>query len=111
MLLSTGNNEEQIQEALSSALKNGVANSSSVTIYVLGQESAGKSCLVTSLLGGKFEERIATQGADVDVCKIFASKWSRIEKSKMPKRLKRMYHSKLKVTAEITISAEQKSLF
>ena len=108
MSLSTGNNEEQIQEALSLALKNGVANSSSVTIYVLGQGSVGKSCLVTSLLGGKFEERIATQGADVDVCKIFASKWSRVEKSKMPKRLKRMYHSKLKVTAQITISAEQK---
>ena len=106
--MSIGNNEEQIQEALSLALKDGVANSSSVTIYVLGQESAGKSCLVTSLLGGKFEERIATQGADVDVCKIFASKWSRVEKSKMPKRLKRIFHSKLKVTAQITISAEQK---
>ena len=108
MLLSTENNEEQIEEALSLALKDGVAKSSSVSIYVLGQESAGKSCLVASLLGGKFEERIATQGVDVDVCKIYASKWSRIEKSKIPKKLKSMYHSKLKVTAQITISAEQK---
>ena len=108
MFLAVGNNEEQMQEALSVALKDGVANSSSVSIYVLGQESTGKSCLVASLLGDKFEERIATRGADVDVCKIFASKWSRVEKSKMPKKLKSMYHSKLKVTAQITISAEQK---
>ena len=108
MFLAVGNNEEQMQEALSLALKDGKANSSSVSIYVLGQESTGKSCLVASLLGDKFEERIATRGADVDVCKIFASKWSRVEKSKMPKKLKSMYHSKLKVTAQITISAEQK---
>ena len=73
MFLSTENNEEHIEEALSLALKDGVAKSSSVSIYVLGQESTGKSCLVASLLGGKFEERIATQGVDVDVCKIFAS--------------------------------------
>ena len=108
MFLAVGNNEEQMQEALSLALKDGVANSSSVSIYVLGQQRAGKSCLVASLLGDKFEERIATQGADIAVCKIFASKWSRVEKSKMRKKLKSMYHSKLKVTAQITISAEQK---
>ena len=75
LLLVTGENEEQIQQVLSLVLKDGAANSSSVTIYVLGQQQAGKTCLVASLLGDKFEEQIATQGADVDVCKIFASKW------------------------------------
>ena len=96
-----------MQQALSLALKDGLANSSSVTIYILGQQNAGKTCLVASLLGDKFEEQIATQVADVDVCKIFSSKWSRIEKSKMPKNLKKLYHCKLKVTAQIKISAEQ----
>ena len=107
-VLLTGENEEKMQQALSLALKDGLANSSSVSIYVLGQQNAGKTCLVASLLGDKFEEQIATHGADIDVCKIFSSKWSRVEKSKMPKNLKRLYHCKLKVTAQIKISAGQK---
>ena len=97
-----------MQQALSLALRDGVANPSSVTIYVLGQEGSGKSCLVASLLGDKFVELIATQGADVDVCKIFASKkWSRIERSKVPKKLQNLYYGQLHVTAQIKISAEQ----
>ena len=97
-----------MQQALSLALRDGVANPSSVTIYVLGQEGSGKSCLVASLLGDKFEERIATQGADVDVCKIFASKkWSRIERSKVPKELQNLYYGQLHITAQIKISAER----
>ena len=95
-------------QALSLALKDGVANSSSVTIYILGQEAAGKTCLVGSLLGDKFEEKAATQGADVGVCKIFASEWSRIEKKNIPKKLQKKYHCKLKVTAQIEVSAEKR---
>ena len=106
-LCYTGQNQEQIQQALSLALKDGKATPSSVTIYVLGQENAGKTCLIASLLGDKFEETMATQSADVDVCKIFASKWSRIEKSNVPKKLQRKYYSQLHVTAQIKISAEQ----
>ena len=107
MLLFTGD-KEQIQQALSQALRDGVANPSSVIIYVLGQECSGKSCLVASLLGDKFEERTATQGTDVDVCKIFAAKWSRIERNKVPKKLQNLYYGQLHVTAKIKISAEQK---
>ena len=107
IFIFTGENQEQIQQALSLALKDGVANPSSVTIYVLGQENAGKTCLIASLLGDKFEERMATQGADVDVCKIFASKWSRIERSKVPKKLQKLYHGQLHVTAKIKISADK----
>ena len=107
-MLSTDDYKEQIQQALSQALRHGVANPSSVTIYVLGQECSGKSCLVTSLLGEKFEERIATQGADVDICKIFASqKWCRVERSKVPKKLQNLYYGQLHVTAKIQISADQ----
>ena len=106
-MLCTGENKEQIQQALALALRDGMANPSSVTIYILGQECSGKSCLVASLLGDKFEERVATQGADVDVCKIFASKWSRMERSKVPKKLQNLYYGQLRVTAQIKISAEQ----
>ena len=102
----TGRDQEQIQWAYSLALQNGVANPSSVTIYVLGQENAGKTCLIASLLGDKFEEQTATQGADIDVCKIFASQWCRVEKSEMPKKLQKLYHGQLHVTAEIKIFAE-----
>ena len=97
-----------MQQALSLALKDGEANSSSVTIYVLGQQNAGKSCLIGSLLGDKFEERTATKGADVDVCKVFASsKWSRLKKGQVSKVLQKKYYGKLKVTAQITLSGEQ----
>ena len=97
-----------MQQALSLALKDGEAKSSSVTIYVLGQQNAGKSCLIASLLGDEFEERIATQGADIDVCRIFASsKWSRLKKGEASQVLQKKYYGKLKVTAQIKISAEQ----
>ena len=97
-----------MQQALSLALKDGEAKSSSVTIYVLGQQNAGKSCLIASLLGDEFEERIATQGADIDVCRIFASsKWSRLKKGEASEVLQKKYYGKLKVTAQIKISAEQ----
>ena len=88
------------------ALAKGEANPSSISIYVLGQEKAGKSCLVSTLLGDKFEERIATRGADVDVCTVFASNWSRIEKAGIPEKLQKLFHTKLRVTAEIKISTE-----
>ena len=64
---------------------------------------------MASLLGDKFEENTPTEGADVDVCTIFASKWSRVNKKDIPKKLQKMYHCKLKATAEIKISTEQKS--
>ena len=109
MLLITGENKEEMQQALSLALKDGEANSSSVTIYVLGQQNAGKSCLIGSLLGDEFEERIATQGADIDVCRIFASsRWSRLRKGEVSKVLQKKYYGKLKVTAQIKVSAEQR---
>ena len=63
---------------------------------------------MASLLGDKFEENTATQGADVDVCTIFSSRWSRVDKKNISKKLQKIYHCKLKVTAEIKISAEQK---
>ena len=103
----TGDTEEEIR-AYKYALKYGKAKSSSVSIYILGQENAGKTCLVASLLGDKFEENAATKGADIDVCTVFASKWSRVDKKNIPQKLHKMYHCKLKATAEIKISAEQK---
>ena len=90
-----------MERAYSLAKKDGFASSSSVSIYVLGQQNAGKTCLIASLLGDNFEEQIGTRGADVDVCKIYASKWSRLKKKDVPKELQRRYLGKLKVTAEI----------
>ena len=106
LLFFTGDTEDELR-AYKHALKYGKAKSSSVSIYILGQENAGKTCLVASLLGDKFEENTATKGADIDVCTVFSSKWSRVDKKNIPKKLHKMYHCKLKATAEIKISAEQ----
>ena len=97
-----------MEQAYLLAKRNGFASSSSVAIYVLGQQHAGKTCLIASLLGDKFEEQIGTQGADVDVCKIYSSKWSKMEKKDVTKELQRRYLGKLKVTAKIiNMSDEQ----
>ena len=108
MITDVHETEEEMKQAYSLALKDGEAQSSSVSIYVLGQESAGKTCLVASLLGDEFVENTATKGADIDICTIFASRWSRVEKKKIPKQLQMLYHCKLKKTAEIKITAERK---
>ena len=90
-----------MQQALALVLKDGVASSSSNTFYILGQENFGKSYIAASLLGNMFEEgKKATHDADVDVCKVFASKWSRMKKTNVSKKLKELYHSKLKSVGE-----------
>jgi len=93
-------------KAYAVALTQGKANPSSISIYVLGQENAGKSCLVSTLLGEEFKECISTRGADVDVCTVFASNWSRIRKETIPKKMQKLFHIKLRVAAEIKIPAE-----
>ena len=79
----------------------------SVTIYIVGEEGAGKTSVVGSLLGNKFVENTATKGADIDVCTVFSSKWSQACKKKIPKKLHKMHHYRLKATAEIKISPGQ----
>ncbi|XP_065902538.1 uncharacterized protein [Dysidea avara] len=103
-------NEETEREdtAYAMALTEGEASSSSISIYILGQEKSGKTCLTSTLLGDTFKENIATQGADVNICTVYTTNWSRVAKDKISEKLQNAFHTKLtklKVTAEIKLSA------
>ena len=109
MSFSSGKNEE-MQQALLLALKDGEVSSSSATFYVLGDKSVGKTCLVATLLGEVFgpnECYAAIAEESFDVSKVFASKWCRLNKEEVSTALQKKYYSKLKMTAQIKISADQ----
>ena len=68
--------------AYSLAMKEGEAESRDLQVLLVGAESTGKTCLISSFLGEEFVEgQSATEGADVEVCKIYSKDWSRISDS------------------------------
>ena len=71
--------DDSIKMAYSLAIKQGQAQSRDLQVLLVGAENTGKTCLVASFLGEEFvEEQAATEGADVDVCKIYCRDWKRI---------------------------------
>ena len=68
--------------AYSLAMKEGEAESRDLQVLLVGAENTGKTSLVSSFLGEKFiEGQSATEGAEVEVCKIYSKNWSRITDS------------------------------
>ena len=58
------------------------AESRDLQVLLVRAENTGKTCLILSFLGEKFVEgQSATEGADVEVCKIYSKDWSRISDS------------------------------
>ena len=86
------------RDAYALALQEGKASPFSTRILIVGPENSGKTCLVESLLGGDFKSYSATQGADITVCKFFATNWLRVEDELIPKKLQKDFCSKLKAT-------------
>ncbi|XP_065905825.1 uncharacterized protein [Dysidea avara] len=71
--------DDSIKMAYSLAIKQGQAQSRDLQVLLVGTENTGKTCLVASFLGEEFVEgQAATEGADVDVCKIYCRDWKRI---------------------------------
>ena len=68
--------------AYSLAMKEGEAESRDLQVLLVGAENTGKTCLISSFLGEDFVEgQSATEGAEVEVCKIYSKDWSRISDS------------------------------
>ena len=68
--------------AYSLAMKEGEAESRDLQVLLVGAENTGKTSLISSFLGEKFVEgQSATEGAEVEVCKIYSKNWSRISDS------------------------------
>ena len=65
--------------AYSLAMKEGEAEPRDLQVLLVGAENTGKTSLISSFLGEKFKEgQSATEGAEVEVCKIYSKNWSRI---------------------------------
>ena len=61
------------------AMKEGEAESRDLQVLLVGAENTGKTSLISSFLGEKFVEgQSATEGAEVEVCRIYSKNWSRI---------------------------------
>ena len=70
--------------AYSLAMKEGEAEPRDLQVLLVGAENTGKTSLISSFLGEKFVEGLpATEGANVEVCKIYSKNWSRISESDM----------------------------
>ena len=94
------------REIYSLALKEGKSKPCSVRILLVGAENAGKTCLIESLLGEDFKSHGATQGADINVCRIFATNWSRLKNDQVIERLRNQFLSRLKASVERQLSGE-----
>ena len=68
--------------AYSLAMKEGEAEPRDLQVLLVGAENTGKTSLISSFLGEEFiEGQSATEGAEVEVCKIYSKNWSRISES------------------------------
>ena len=75
-------NDDNIKMAYSLAMKEGEAKSRDLQVLLVGAENTGKTSLISSFLGEKFVEALsATEGAEVEVYKIYSKNWSRISDS------------------------------
>ena len=96
---------EQEKKAFQLAMRDGVAKSSSFRICVFGPENSGKTCLVSTLFDEKFSSHEATQGADVNVCTIYANNWNRCTAQEMAEKLQLQFFHNLSTSAKEQIKS------
>ena len=71
--------DSDIKMAYALAMKEGLAESRDLQVLLVGAENTGKTCLISSFLGEEFREaQSATNGADVEVCKVYCKEWIKI---------------------------------
>ena len=82
------------------AMKEGLAESRDLQVLLVGAENTGKTCLISSFLGEDFVEgQSATEGADVEVCKIYCKEWARISHFDKTNHLQYQFASQCKYDA------------
>ena len=96
---------EQEKKAFQLAMRDGVAKSSSFRICVFGPENSGKTCLVSTLFDEEFSSHEATQGADVNVCTIYANNWNRCTAQEMAEKLQLQFFHNLSTSAKEKIKS------
>ena len=86
--------------AYSLAMKEGETESRDLQVLLVGAENTGKTSLISSFLGENFVEGLfATEGAEVEVCKIYSKNWSRISDSDKTNLLHHQFIDQLRDSA------------
>ena len=86
--------------AYSLAMKDGEAESRDLQVLLVGAENTGKTCLISSFLGEDFVERqSATEGVQVEGCKVYITNWSRVSASEKTDLLHHQFIDQFRGTA------------
>ena len=88
------------QKAFQLAMHDGVATSSGFRISVYGPENSGKTCLISTLFNENYSENAATEGADVQICTIYANNWNRCTAQEMADKLQLQFFHNLNTSAK-----------
>ena len=91
---------EQEKKAFQLTMRDGVATSSSFRISVFGPENLGKTCLASTLFNKTYAENEATEGADVQICTIYANNWNRCTAQEMADKLQLQFFHNLNTSAK-----------
>ncbi|XP_065907641.1 death-associated protein kinase 1-like isoform X2 [Dysidea avara] len=90
----------QEKKAYRLAMRDGLAKSSTLRLLVFGPENSGKTCLISTLFEEAFQQNSATQGADVQICTIYAANWCKCSAKEMAEKLQVKFFHKLNTTAQ-----------
>ena len=91
---------KQEKKAYRLAMRDGLAKSSTLRLLVFGPENSGKTCLISTLFEEAFQQNSATQGADVQICTIYAANWRKCSAKEMAEKLQVKFFHKLNTTAQ-----------
>ena len=97
-----------MEKAFSLALRDGTAKALGIKLLLFGPEYVGKSCVSATLVGDPFQERSATEGADVSICN--TTNWNKISSEEVLQRLQNEYLVSLKGSAECKTADAQASV-
>ena len=91
---------DQERKAFQLAMRDGEANSLSFRLCVFGPENSGKTCLVDTLFDDIFQQQVATQGADVHICTIYATNWQKCTSEQMADNIQTQFFHGLNVSTK-----------
>jgi len=87
------------------AMHDGVADSTFFRLCVFGPENSGKTCLISTLFNEAFKHNEATQGADVQICTIYATNWNKCSAKQLADKLETKFYYGLNTTANKQIKS------
>ena len=87
-------------------MRDGVSTSSSFRIDIFGPENSGKTCLVSTLFDEQFASNEATEGADLQICTIYANNWQRCTAKEMADKLQLQFLHNLNTSAKKKMASD-----